>query len=67
LNGLLVGYGNGLPWVFDVSDAANLRSLDDADTRELTHGNLSNADGGAGLGIWQAQGSSGVGVVRLPK
>ena len=31
LNGLLVGYGNGLPWVFDVSDPANLRSLDDAD------------------------------------
>jgi hypothetical protein len=66
LNGLLVGYGNGLPEIFDVSDAANPRNLE-ADTRELTNSDLTNADGGAGLGIWQAQGSSGVGVVRLPK
>ncbi len=65
LNGLLVGFGNGLPQVFDVSSPANLRLLDDADTRQLTHGDLSNAAGGAGLGIWQAQGNSGVGVVRL--
>lgn len=67
LNGLLVAYGDGLPQVFDASDPASLRRLDEADTRELTGGDLSNAAGGAGLGIWQAQGNSGVGVVRLRK
>lgn len=65
LNGLLVAYGDGLPQVFDASDPANLHRLDEADTRELTGGDLSAAAGGAGLGIWQAQGNSGVGVVRL--
>jgi hypothetical protein len=67
LNGLLVGFGNGLPEVYDVSDPANLRFLDRADTRELTQGDLGRADGGAGRGLWQAQGNSGVGVVRLPR
>jgi hypothetical protein len=42
-----------------------LRLLEEADTRELSPGDLGQADGGAGLGIWQAQGRSGVGVVRL--
>ena len=32
-----------------------------------TTGDLGQADGGAGLGIWQAQGNSGVGVVRLER
>ncbi len=67
LNGLLVGFGNGLPEVFDVSDPGNLLSIDGADTRELTNSDLGNSDGGAGLGIWQAQGASGVGRVRLPR
>jgi hypothetical protein len=65
LNGLLVAFGQGLPCVYDVSDPANLRLIEEADTRELAPGDLGQADGGAGLGIWQAQGSSGVGVVRL--
>jgi hypothetical protein len=65
LNGLLVGFGAGLPQVYDVSDPERLRHLERVDTRELTHGDLRNADGGAGIGIWQAQGDSGVGVVRL--
>lgn len=67
LNGLLVGFGNGLPQVFDATHPDQIVHLNDADTRELTNGDLSNADGGAGLGIWQAQGNSGVGVVRLGK
>ena len=65
LNGLLVAFGQGLPCLYDVSDPANLRLLEEADTRELSPGDLGQADGGAGLGIWQAQGRSGVGVVRL--
>jgi hypothetical protein len=65
LNGLLAGFGNGMPRLYDVSDPANLRHLEQTDIRELTRGDLGNAAGGAGLGIWQAQGSSGVGVVRL--
>ena len=65
LNGLLVGFGAGLPCLFDVSDPSQLRLLDQAVTRELSPGDLGHADGGAGLGIWQAQGNSGVGVVRL--
>lgn len=67
LRGLLVGIGSGLPYLFDVSIPANLRDLSAADTSELTSGELSHSDGGAGLGIWQPQGDSGVGVVRLPK
>ena len=65
LNGLLVGFGDGLPCLYDVSDPSQLRLLDQADTRDLSPGDLGHADGGAGLGIWQAQGNSGVGVVRL--
>jgi hypothetical protein len=65
LNGLLVGFGAGLPCLYDVSNPSQLRLLDQADTRELSPGDLGHADGGAGLGIWQAQGNSGVGVVRL--
>ena len=67
LHGLLLGFGSGLPRLFDVSDPANLRDLNAADTSELTGGDLGTADGGAGLGIWQPQGSSGVGTVRLPQ
>lgn len=67
LHGLLVGFGNGLPHLFDVSVPTSLRDLAGADTSELTSYDLTSADGGAGLGIWQPQGSSGVGVVRLPK
>jgi UDP-N-acetylmuramoylalanine-D-glutamate ligase len=65
LNGLLVAFGGGLPCLYDVSDPTNLRLLEEAVTRELSPGDLGQADGGAGLGIWQAQGNSGVGVVRL--
>jgi len=65
LHGLLVGNGNGLPHLFDVSDPANLVDLSSADTSELTSGDLTHADGGAGLGIWQPLGDSGVGVVSL--
>jgi len=65
LNGLLVGFGDGLPCLYDVSDPSQIRLLDQADTRELSPGDLGHADGGAGLGIWQAQGNSGVGLVRL--
>ncbi len=67
LHGLLVGFGSGLPRLFDVSDPASLRDLSAADTSELTSGDLSSADGGPGLGIWQPQGNSGVGTVRLPQ
>lgn len=65
LNGLLVGFGEGLPRLYDVTDSFQIRLLDQADTRELSAGVLGHADGGAGLGIWQAQGASGVGMVRL--
>lgn len=65
VNGLLVAFGQGLPQLYDVSDPNRLRHLADVDTRDLTPGDLGNAVGGAGLGIWQAQGNSGVGVVRV--
>lgn len=65
LNGLLVGFGGGLPRLYDATDPFQLRLLDQADTRELSLGGLGHADGGAGLGIWQAQGDSGVGMVQL--
>jgi hypothetical protein len=65
VNGLLVGFGDGLPQVFDFTDPANPRRLDGADTRGLTSPELGKADGRPGRGIWQPQGDSGVGVVRL--
>ncbi len=67
LRGLLVGFGAGMPRLFDVSVPTSLRDLSTADTSELTNYDLGHADGGAGLGIWPAQGDSGVGVVQLPK
>lgn len=66
LHGLAIGFGNGLPHLFDVSVPASLVDLPDADTRELSGGDLTHADGGAGRGIWQPLGDYGVGVVRLP-
>jgi hypothetical protein len=65
LHGLLVGFGAGSPRLFDVSDPANLLNVSDADTNALTGGDLSRADGGADLGIWQPLGDYGVGVVSL--
>lgn len=65
LNGLLVGFGDDLPQIFDISDPGNPSRLDGIDTSDLTIGDLGKSDGGAGLGIWQPQGNSGVGVVRL--
>lgn len=65
LNGLLVGFGGDLPQLFDISDPRNPSRLDGIDTSDLTIGDLGKSDGGAGLGIWQPQGNSGVGVVRL--
>lgn len=67
LKGLLVGFGDGLPQVFDVTSPADPIHFEGLDTRELGYGDLGKADGGAGLGIWQAQGNSGVGVVKLPR
>ena len=66
LHGLAIGFGNGLPHLFDVSAPTSLLDLPDADTRELSGGDLTHADGGAGRGIWQPLGDYGVGVVRLP-
>ncbi|MCB1206210.1 MAG: beta-propeller domain-containing protein [Verrucomicrobiae bacterium] len=67
LNGLLVAFGNGLPQIYDITDPERPRHLKHVDASELTRGDLSNADGGAGIGIWQAMGNSGVGTVRFSK
>ena len=65
LHGLLVGFGNGSPRLFDISDPSHLVDVADADTSELTGGDFTRADGGAGPGIWQPLGDYGVGVVSL--
>jgi hypothetical protein len=65
LHGLLVGFGSALPHLFDVSNPAKLIDLGNLDPSEITDSDLSNADGGAGLGIWEPQGDYGVGIVIL--
>ena len=67
VRGLVVGFGNQMPHLYDVSDPANLVDLGNADTREITDGNLINAEGGAGQGLWLPQGAYGVGIVTLPE
>ncbi len=65
VRGLLIGLGNGLPRLFDVRDPVNPAAVS-ADTRELTGYDFSTTAGGAGLGLWQPLGDTGVGVVELP-
>ncbi|MEA3207319.1 MAG: hypothetical protein QOE70_376 [Chthoniobacter sp.] len=66
IHGLLVGFGDGLPHLYDLSDPAHIVVLGDLDTSELTSESLRHADGGAGLGIWEPLGDYGVGFVVLP-